>query len=91
MPQGPHQLADFVGLDTCQAILSGWIAKYPEEKSFIMPKSLTDKVTRVCYCMTIQTVQFFKMTFIMQVAQGQLRRKTGQGFYKWQNDKPVDL
>jgi len=44
MPQGPHQLADFVGLDTCQAILDGWIKKYPEEKIFIMPKSLTDKV-----------------------------------------------
>jgi 3-hydroxyacyl-CoA dehydrogenase len=44
MPQGPHQLADFVGLDTCQAILEGWIKKYPEEKIFIMPKSLTDKV-----------------------------------------------
>lgn len=44
MPQGPHQLADFVGLDTCQAILSGWIKKYPEEKIFIMPKSLEAKV-----------------------------------------------
>jgi 3-hydroxyacyl-CoA dehydrogenase len=44
MPQGPHQLADFVGLDTCKSILEGWIQKYPEEKIFIMPKSLTDKV-----------------------------------------------
>jgi len=44
MPQGPHQLADFVGLDTCQAILEGWIKKYPDEKIFIMPKSLTDRV-----------------------------------------------
>jgi len=44
MPQGPHQLADFVGLHTCHAILSGWIQKYPEEKIFIMPKSLEEKV-----------------------------------------------
>jgi 3-hydroxyacyl-CoA dehydrogenase len=68
MPQGPHQLADFVGLDTCQAILSGWIQKYPQEKIFIMPKSLEEKVK-----------------------QGHLGRKSGQGFYKWANDKPVDL
>jgi 3-hydroxyacyl-CoA dehydrogenase len=68
MPQGPHQLADFVGLDTCQAILKGWIEKYPDEKIFIMPKSLGERVTK-----------------------GELGRKTGQGFYKWVNDKAVDL
>eukprot|EP00994_Dinema_validum_P009572 NODE_956_length_1207_cov_68.291019_g721_i0.p1 GENE.NODE_956_length_1207_cov_68.291019_g721_i0~~NODE_956_length_1207_cov_68.291019_g721_i0.p1 ORF type:complete len:324 (-),score=102.11 NODE_956_length_1207_cov_68.291019_g721_i0:179-1150(-) len=66
MPQGPMQLADFVGLDTCEAILTGWMEKYPEEKIFAMPKALTDKV-----------------------AAGQLGRKTGQGFYKWDGDRIV--
>lgn len=45
MPQGPFQLADFVGLDTCQAILKGWVEKYPEEKIFTLPKTLTQKVS----------------------------------------------
>eukprot|EP00997_Jenningsia_sp_PLL12_P005934 NODE_2477_length_919_cov_96.335632_g2033_i0.p1 GENE.NODE_2477_length_919_cov_96.335632_g2033_i0~~NODE_2477_length_919_cov_96.335632_g2033_i0.p1 ORF type:complete len:237 (+),score=90.83 NODE_2477_length_919_cov_96.335632_g2033_i0:2-712(+) len=44
MPQGPMQLADFVGLDTCHSILSGWMEKYPDEKIFQMPKTLERKV-----------------------------------------------
>lgn len=45
MPQGPFQLADFVGLDTCQAILKGWTEKMPEEKIFTLPKTLVEKVS----------------------------------------------
>eukprot|EP00669_Euglena_mutabilis_P000939 TRINITY_DN111_c0_g1_i1.p1 TRINITY_DN111_c0_g1~~TRINITY_DN111_c0_g1_i1.p1 ORF type:complete len:339 (+),score=67.16 TRINITY_DN111_c0_g1_i1:24-1019(+) len=67
MPQGPFQLADFVGLDTCQAILKGWVEKYPEEKIFTLPKTLTQKVS-----------------------EGNLGRKTGEGFWKWDGDKIIE-
>lgn len=67
MPQGPFQLADFVGLDTCMAILDGWIKKMPDEKIFVIPETLKERV-----------------------AAGQLGRKTGQGFWKWDGDKIVE-
>jgi len=43
-PMGPIQLADYVGLDICHAILSGWHADYPDEQAFEMPPSLAAKV-----------------------------------------------
>ena len=68
MPQGPFQLADFVGLDTAQAILEGWVEKMPEEKIFCVPEALKAKV-----------------------AEGKLGRKTGEGFWKWDGDKIVEV
>jgi len=68
MPQGPFQLADFVGLDTCQSILKGWVEKMPEEKIFTLPKALVQKVS-----------------------EGKLGRKTGEGFWKWDGDKIVEV
>lgn len=68
MPQGPFQLADFVGLDTCQAILKGWTEKMPEEKIFTLPNTLVQKVS-----------------------EGKLGRKTGEGFWKWDGDKIVEV
>ena len=43
-PMGPIQLADYVGLDICHAILSGWNADYPDEQAFQVPASLARKV-----------------------------------------------
>ena len=37
------QLADYVGLDTCLSIISGWQAEYPTE-GFKVPESLRAKV-----------------------------------------------
>eukprot|EP00996_Jenningsia_fusiforme_P001860 NODE_2717_length_1135_cov_81.126151_g2495_i0.p1 GENE.NODE_2717_length_1135_cov_81.126151_g2495_i0~~NODE_2717_length_1135_cov_81.126151_g2495_i0.p1 ORF type:complete len:328 (-),score=62.20 NODE_2717_length_1135_cov_81.126151_g2495_i0:99-1082(-) len=44
MPTGPLQLADFVGLDTCHAILEGWMQKMPDEGIFQMPENLKERV-----------------------------------------------
>lgn len=68
MPQGPFQLADFVGLDTCHSILKGWTEKMPEEKIFCVPKALAERVQA-----------------------GNFGRKTGQGFWKWDGDKIVEV
>jgi len=43
-PMGPITLADYVGLDTCLAILEGWIRDYPKEPAFVIPKCLKEKV-----------------------------------------------
>ena len=43
-PMGPFTLADYVGLDTMLNILTGWVKDYPEEKAFIIPQCLVDKV-----------------------------------------------
>lgn len=43
-PMGPIHLADYIGLDTCYFIIKGWKDKYPNEPSFVMPKSLQEKV-----------------------------------------------
>lgn len=43
-PMGPLTLADYVGLDTCLSILDGWVQKYPDEPSFVVPESLRRKV-----------------------------------------------
>lgn len=44
-PMGPITLADFVGLDTCLAILKGWQASYPDNPDFVIPKLLEQKVS----------------------------------------------
>lgn len=43
-PMGPLTLADYVGLDTCLSILDGWVHKYPNEPSFVVPECLRQKV-----------------------------------------------
>jgi len=43
-PMGPIQLADYVGLDTVLAIISGWKEAYPGEAIFAVPESLQAKV-----------------------------------------------
>lgn len=35
---------DYVGLDICLSILDGWVQKYPDEPSFVVPKCLREKV-----------------------------------------------
>jgi len=45
-PMGPCLLADYVGLDTTKAILAGWVANYPDEPAFFVPKCLEDKVCK---------------------------------------------
>ena len=44
-PMGPLHLADYIGLDTCLAIVEGWKVNYPNEPSFFVPKCLKDKVS----------------------------------------------
>ena len=39
-PMGPLHLADYIGLDTCQYILQGWVEKHPNEPAFVVPESL---------------------------------------------------
>ena len=41
---GPVALADYVGLDTCLAIVTGWKAAYPDDPAFFVPESLKAKV-----------------------------------------------
>ncbi|CAM9501276.1 unnamed protein product [Ectocarpus sp. 4 AP-2014] len=43
-PMGPLTLADYVGLDICLSILDGWVQKYPDEPSFVVPECLREKV-----------------------------------------------
>jgi 3-hydroxyacyl-CoA dehydrogenase len=43
-PMGPLHLADYVGLDTCLSILTGWKKEYPNERAFEIPKVLQTKV-----------------------------------------------
>jgi len=43
-PMGPIHLADYIGLDTCMFIVQGWIEKYPNEPSFVLPECLIEKV-----------------------------------------------
>ena len=43
-PMGPLHLADYIGLDTALYIVQGWVDKYPNEPSFILPQCLTEKV-----------------------------------------------
>jgi len=66
-PMGPLHLADYIGLDTCLFIVEGWVEKFPDEPSFIIPDVLREKVQA-----------------------GNLGRKSGQGFYKWDGDKRGD-
>jgi 3-hydroxyacyl-CoA dehydrogenase len=44
MPMGPFVLADYVGLDTCLSILTGWNKRFPTEPAFQIPKTLETKV-----------------------------------------------
>ena len=39
-PMGPLHLSDYIGLDTCLYIVQGWVEKYPDEPSFVVPKCL---------------------------------------------------
>jgi 3-hydroxyacyl-CoA dehydrogenase len=43
-PMGPLHLSDYIGLDTCLFIVQGWVEKYPDEASFVIPKCLEEKV-----------------------------------------------
>lgn len=43
-PMGPITLADYVGLDTILSILDGWVENFPNEKAFVVPNSLREKV-----------------------------------------------
>mmetsp|Transcript_17162 Transcript_17162/g.44393 ORF Transcript_17162/g.44393 Transcript_17162/m.44393 type:complete len:323 (-) Transcript_17162:111-1079(-) len=43
-PMGPVLLADYVGLDTTRAILSGWVEAHPDEPAFFVPRCLEAKV-----------------------------------------------
>jgi len=43
-PMGPIALADYVGLDTCLAIISGWKQEFPDDPAFFVPDSLKAKV-----------------------------------------------
>ena len=45
-PMGPLHLADYVGLDICFNVLTGWSAAYPNDPSFKVPKCLADKVLK---------------------------------------------
>jgi len=38
-PMGPIELADYVGLDVCLAIMDGWVAKYPDDPAFQIPEA----------------------------------------------------
>ena len=43
-PMGPIELTDYVGLDTTLSIIQGWVARYPDEKAFEIPKILETRV-----------------------------------------------
>mmetsp|Transcript_31648 Transcript_31648/g.63943 ORF Transcript_31648/g.63943 Transcript_31648/m.63943 type:complete len:337 (-) Transcript_31648:277-1287(-) len=45
-PMGPLHLADYVGLDTCLFIMQGWVNDFPEERAFVVPEMLKDKVAK---------------------------------------------
>ncbi|KAL7559717.1 hypothetical protein ACA910_003305 [Epithemia clementina (nom. ined.)] len=44
-PMGPLHLADYIGLDTCLFIVQGWVEKFPNEPSFVIPQCLVEMVT----------------------------------------------
>ena len=44
-PMGPLHLADYVGLDTCLSILTGWKQNFPDERAFVVPEVLKMKVS----------------------------------------------
>jgi len=44
MPMGPFTLADYVGLDTCLSILTGWSSRFPNEPAYQVPKTLGEMV-----------------------------------------------
>ncbi|GMI47405.1 hypothetical protein TrCOL_g3666 [Triparma columacea] len=43
-PMGPLHLADYIGLDTINNIITGWVEKFPDEPAFVTPKCLTEKI-----------------------------------------------
>eukprot|EP01083_Nonionella_stella_P295376 1003920_1 len=43
-PMEPLHLADYVGLDTCLFIMEGWVKDFPEERAFVVPDILREKV-----------------------------------------------
>jgi 3-hydroxyacyl-CoA dehydrogenase len=43
-PMGPLHLADFIGLDTINNIITGWVEEFPNEPAFVVPKCLSDKI-----------------------------------------------
>mmetsp|Transcript_2624 Transcript_2624/g.3998 ORF Transcript_2624/g.3998 Transcript_2624/m.3998 type:complete len:336 (-) Transcript_2624:152-1159(-) len=45
-PMGPLHLADYVGLDTCLFIMQGWVKDFPDERAFVVPELLKDKVAK---------------------------------------------
>ncbi|KAG8960397.1 hypothetical protein FRC05_006956 [Tulasnella sp. 425] len=67
-PMGPLQLADFVGLDTCYHIMSGWREKVENGEDVGLSKDL---------------VAESKMLTDL-VAAGKLGRKSGEGFFKYE-------
>jgi len=44
-PMGPLHLADYVGLDTCLFVMEGWVKDFPDERAFVVPDILREKVT----------------------------------------------
>jgi 3-hydroxyacyl-CoA dehydrogenase len=47
-PMGPLHLADYIGLDTCLFIIQGWVKDFPDERAFVVPKILEEKVAKGC-------------------------------------------
>lgn len=45
-PMGPLHLADYIGLDTCLFIVEGWVKDFPDDKAFVVPAILKQKVDR---------------------------------------------
>jgi len=45
-PMGPLHLADYIGLDTCLFIIQGWVNDFPNERAFVVPQILKDKVKK---------------------------------------------
>ena len=43
-PMGPLHLADYIGLDTVNNIVTGWCKKFPNEPAFVVPECLTEKI-----------------------------------------------
>lgn len=43
-PMGPLHLSDYIGLDTSLYIVEGWVEKYPNEPSFMIPSCLKEMV-----------------------------------------------
>ncbi|KAG8845515.1 hypothetical protein FRB96_002483 [Tulasnella sp. 330] len=66
-PMGPLELADFVGLDTCHHILSGWREKVENGEEKDLTKEMVAEPE----------------TLLALVKAGKLGRKTGEGFLKY--------